>query len=88
MRFTISQIEQQMGVPVFSGLLEEGPLTVGDDVELVASDEVRGSGMICGVLVEGRALDRAEAGSAIQCTIRGAGFKNARVGDRVRSPIS
>ena len=85
MELKIDGFEIRFGVPVFAGTLQDGPLTVGDDVEILRDATVLATGLICGVLVEGKTLDRAEAGTVVQCTIRGQNIEQARPGDVVRS---
>ncbi len=85
MKFKIDGFETRFGVPVFAGTLQEGPLTVGDEVEILRDANVLATGLICGVLVDGKALDRAETGTVIQCTISGKNIEQARLGDLVRS---
>ena len=84
MQFKIDGFEMRFGVPVFAGTLQDGPLNVGDEVEILRDAAVLATGLICGVLVEGKALDRAEPGSLIQCTIRGENVGSVRPGDLAR----
>lgn len=84
MQFRIDGLEVCFGVPVFAGTLQDGPLSVGDEVEILRESTVLATGLICGVLVEGKALDRADPGTLVQCTIRGENVESVRPGDLAR----
>ncbi|MCA9779724.1 MAG: hypothetical protein KC800_23510 [Candidatus Eremiobacteraeota bacterium] len=84
MKFLIDGLEIRFGVPVFAGTLQESAIAVGDEVEIVRDEKVLAAGLICGVLVDGKALDRADPGKVVQCTIRGQNVDQAGLGDLVR----
>ncbi len=84
MKIFIADIQEQFGVPVFSGRLEGDPLTVGASVEFFDGTAVTGPAVVCAVLVGGKALDHARPGDLLQCTLRGEGVATAKIGDLIR----
>lgn len=79
----IKNISIQFGVPVLSGILERGSLAVGSDVQIVRDEETIAQGSVCGILLNGKAVDRAGLGQTIQLTVRGANIGLVAVGDRI-----
>ena len=84
MNFSISQIGEKFGIRVFSGVIESGHILIGQEVEIVAEERIFGPALICGVIVDGKSTDGATPGVMMECTIRGAGVNQAKVGDLVR----
>lgn len=84
MKFSISKIREKFGIRVFSGVIDEGAIMLGQEVEIRSGERVFGPALICGVVVGGKSMDYAAAGTSVECTMRGSGVNQAKVGDLVR----